>query len=83
MRRHHRRMKQIELWTWTLRCETTRRVARSRWKMTAEQAKALDPMAQAVPGTLEVREVPESREEWPNWPTSAFGNKPLQRPENP
>lgn len=79
---HHRCMKQIELWTWTLRCETTGRVARSRWKMTAADAKARDPMAQSVPGTREVRDVPESPDEWSPWSTSAFGSKLRSQPEN-
>lgn len=37
---------------------------RSTWKMTEAEAKARDPGAEVVPGTQEVRRLPESRDEW-------------------
>lgn len=48
-------MKQIQFWQWTLRDPATGRVARTQRKMTAEEARALDAMAQRVDGTLEWR----------------------------
>jgi len=36
----------------------------SAWKMTEAEAKKRDPGAEAVPGTQEVRNLPESRDEW-------------------
>ena len=37
---------------------------RSTWKMTEAEAKQRDPSAEVVPGTQEVRNLPESRDEW-------------------
>ena len=48
-------MKQIQFWQWTLRDPVTGRVARTQRKMCAEEARALDAMAQRVDGTLEWR----------------------------
>lgn len=48
-------MKQIQFWQWTLRDPVTRRVGRTQRKMCAEEARALDAMAQRVDGTLEWR----------------------------
>lgn len=49
------RMKQVQFWQWTLRDPATGRVARTQRKMPAEEARALDPLAQRVDGTLEWR----------------------------
>ncbi|HLO93810.1 MAG TPA: hypothetical protein VK195_05790, partial [Burkholderiaceae bacterium] len=48
-------MEQVQFWQWTLRDPATGRVARTQRKMPAEEAKALDAMAQRVDGTLEWR----------------------------
>ena len=48
-------MKQVQVWQWTLRDPVTGRVARTRHKMCAEEARALDAMAQRVDGSLEWR----------------------------
>lgn len=48
-------MKQLELWRWTIRDPDTGRVHRTRYVMSAENAMLVDPHAQRVPGTLEVR----------------------------
>lgn len=37
---------------------------RSTWKMTEAEAKRRDPNAELVPGTQEVRDLPEGRDEW-------------------
>lgn len=37
---------------------------RSTWKMTAADAKKRDPNAEVVPGTEEVRDIPDCMEEW-------------------
>ena len=66
-------MKQVETWTWKMRCETTGKVVRARWKMTAEEALARDPAAERLPGTMEMRTVYEPGEAPlhstpPRWP---------------
>jgi hypothetical protein len=65
-------MKQITVWQWTMRSATTGRVARSRWKMTEADAKALDPMAQRVVGTQEVRTIYEHPDEMPVAHSTSF-----------
>lgn len=37
---------------------------RSTWKMTEAEAKKRDPDAELVPGSEEVRNIPECKEEW-------------------
>ncbi len=49
------RMEQVQFWQWTLRDPATGRVARTPRKMHAEEARALDALAQRVDGTLEWR----------------------------
>jgi hypothetical protein len=49
------RMEHVQFWQWTLRDPATGRVARTPRKMPAEEARALDAMAQRVDGTLEWR----------------------------
>lgn len=58
-------MKQVQFWQWTLRDPSTGRVARTRWKMTAEEARALDALAQRVDGTMECRLVDTDDHGWP------------------
>lgn len=70
-------MKQVETWTWKMRCETTGKVVRARWKMTAEEALARDPAAERLPGTMEMRTIYEPGE-MRAWDTASLG---LRYPE--
>lgn len=58
-------MKQVQFWQWTLRDPSTGRVARTRWKMTVEEARSLDALAQRVDGTMECRLVDMDEHGWP------------------
>jgi hypothetical protein len=63
-------MKPVEFWKWHLhgsRKPTT-------WRMREEEAREHDPDAQRVPGTMELRNVPESPDE--HEMTGAWRNKP-------
>lgn len=64
-------MKQVDIWQWTMRSQTTGQVARSRWKMTEAEAKTLDPMAQRVEGSREVLAVYEDAD--PMLPANSAG----------
>jgi hypothetical protein len=57
-------MKVIELWQYTHWDEVRQKRIRTRYVLTDEDAKArlIDP--ERVPGTREMRSVPESRDEW-------------------
>lgn len=66
-------MKTITVHTWRIRTETHRKPHWSRWKMTEEDAKALDPLAEPRPGSAEVRKVYEPGEELPPAHSTAFG----------
>lgn len=52
-------MPTIHLWRWRLTSEITGRRYSSRWVMSEADALALDPTAERLPHSLEVREVPE------------------------
>jgi hypothetical protein len=57
-------MKEVEYWYWRMRSETApNKVVTTRWRMPEAEALARDPDAERVPGTLEVRELPETDEE--------------------
>lgn len=56
-------MKSVEFWNWKITNEITGRRKTSRWKMTREDAMALDPTAEPVATTWEVRQLPETPEE--------------------
>lgn len=53
-----------EFWRWHMLSETTGRRAATRYRMTREQALAQDPTAEPVEGSLEVRQCPETPEEY-------------------
>ena len=55
-------MKTLEVWKWRVRGPTGR-VHVTRYRMTEAEALQRDPRALRVPGTCEVREVPESAAE--------------------
>ncbi|NJN35842.1 MAG: hypothetical protein HC794_00825 [Nitrospiraceae bacterium] len=52
-------MKSTEFWLWTVIDECTGKRVRSSWRMTEEQAKDY-PGAERVPGSSEVRLLPET-----------------------
>ena len=57
-------MKKVEYWYWRMRSETApHKITTTRWRMPEAEALERDPNAVRVPGTLEVRELPETDEE--------------------
>jgi len=57
-------MKSVECWHWQLRSETVpHEVTTTRWLISEAEARQRDPNAVRVPGTLVVRELPETSEE--------------------
>jgi hypothetical protein len=65
-------MKTVEFWRWQIvDCKTGCRRA-TRWRMTVEDALALDPHAQRVENSLELRRCPETAEERRSQVTGAF-----------
>lgn len=57
-------MKSVECWHWQLRSETSRTRSPPRGGLISEaEARQRDPNAVRVPGTLVVRELPETSEE--------------------
>lgn len=73
-------MKKVEYWYWQLRSEIApHEVKITQWLITEEEALLIDPNAVHVPGTLVVRELPETDEEkaerhriWDMPPRAAF-----------
>lgn len=72
-------MKTTEFWLWTITDEVTGRRRRTRWRMTAEQAAGY-PGAERVPGTCEVRDLPETPAEIQANCTSALGKPAKPQP---
>jgi hypothetical protein len=59
-----RSMKKVEYWCWRMRSDTVpHKLITTRWHMPEAEALARDPDAERVPGTLEVRQQPETEEE--------------------
>lgn len=56
-------MREVEYWRWWVVSETSGKRVKSRHAMTEAVARALDPAAEPVPGTRELRLVPETPEE--------------------
>ena len=56
-------MKQQEYWRWHLYSDTHRKVMPTRFHLTEAEALAIDPKAERVPGSLELRLVPETADE--------------------
>jgi hypothetical protein len=57
-------MKKVEYWHWRLRSETApHEITITRWLISEAEALERDPNAERVPGTLIVRELPETYEE--------------------
>lgn len=56
-------MKTVEYANWMLLSEVTGKRRASRWKMTREDALARDTGATPCPGTLELRQIPETEAE--------------------
>ncbi|MEY5098897.1 MAG: hypothetical protein RJA36_1616 [Pseudomonadota bacterium] len=56
-------MKQQEYWRWNLMSETHRKVMPTRYHLTEAEALLIDPKAERVPGTMELRTVPETPDE--------------------
>ena len=56
-------MKSTEFWYWRMRSETTKKVGKSPCRYTEEVALKLDPNAVRIPGSMEIRECPETQEE--------------------
>lgn len=65
-------MKILELWRWRVTDPDTGRAYQTRHRMTEADAMLLDPRASRVPGSLEVRSVPETTEERCAAATSAW-----------
>lgn len=55
-------IKRIELWLWTIRDELTGKTRVTRHRMTADDAASIHPGAVRVPGSLEYREVEQSKD---------------------
>ncbi|MBS1179328.1 MAG: hypothetical protein H6R06_3740 [Proteobacteria bacterium] len=57
-------MKKVEYWFWRIGSETApHKIITTRWSIPKAEALERDPNAVRVPGTLEVRELPETDEE--------------------
>ncbi len=56
-------MRQQEYWRWYMRSETHHKVLPTRFHLTEAEALAIDPKAERVPGSLELRQVPETADE--------------------
>lgn len=70
-------MKRVEYWCWRINSETAPfKPYNSRHHMTEETALARHPEAVRVPGSMEVRDIPETDEEFMANTTSAW-----QRPK--
>ena len=55
-------MKRTEYWLWTIRDDLTGKTRVTRHRMTADDAASIHPGAVRVPGSLEVREVEQSKD---------------------
>jgi hypothetical protein len=55
-------IKRIELWLWTIRDEVTGKLRVTRHRMTEDDAASIHPGATRVPGSLEWREVEQSKD---------------------
>lgn len=56
-------MQTIEMWRWLITDPATGRRRATRYRMTEADARATDPGAERVPGSLEQRQVPASADE--------------------
>lgn len=57
-------MKRTEFWNWWITSETHHKRVKSSWKMTEADALKRDPKAERVPGTMELRDLPETPDEF-------------------
>jgi hypothetical protein len=57
-------MEPIELWRWIITSETTGKRVKTRHRMTEADALAMDPTAEKVPGSLEVRRPGGNTSDW-------------------
>ena len=57
-------MKQVEYFRWLVTDPETGAIRRTTYRMTREQAEQRFPGATPIEGTLEVRGVPDSADEW-------------------
>lgn len=55
-------MRPVEFWQWWITDEVTGKRRKSKWKMSAETAAGY-PGAERVPGSMEIRQLPESPDE--------------------
>lgn len=55
-------VKRIEFWLWTIRDEATGKTRVTRHRMTADDAATIHPGAVRVPGSIEIREVEQSKD---------------------
>jgi len=62
---------QVELWRWRLR-DDIGRLHTTRYAMSETDAMEMDPLAERLPWSLEVRMVPENEDEHQALATSAF-----------
>lgn len=76
-----------EFWYWTLTDRETGRRARTPCRYTVAEALSRDPTAERVPGTCEVRILPDGMHEWSNfsagpcgWPTPTTPARPAGIP---
>jgi hypothetical protein len=67
-------MKEVEFWQWWIVSQTTHKLCKTSWRMTAEQALAMYPEAERVEGSCEIRLCPEKPEEY----DSASAPRPAQ-----
>ena len=56
-------MRRVEFWLWIITDEVTHKRRKTRYRMPEAEALAQYPDAERVPGSLEVRELPETDEE--------------------
>lgn len=58
-------MRQVEYWRWVVLNETTGKRQATRYRMKEADALAMDPQAERVPGSMELRQVPDVDEHPP------------------
>jgi len=56
-------MKEVVLYRWKIATRPGGKRQHSRWSMTEEEARAIDPAAERIESTREVKMVPETHEE--------------------
>lgn len=68
------RMKVVEFWFWMMVSDASGRRGRSPCRLTEADALRRDPGALRVPGSCELRTLPEHPDDVRPWATSAFGS---------